>query len=88
MQRDFALNLFKDITYKNQCIAIVMAEAFRTVPERGIPEVEPIDVRVWKVIVGVHDTRTKLAKVQLELNLKIGELQLKAQLSMLPEIRD
>jgi len=65
-----------------------MAEACRTVPELGILEAEPIDVRVWKLAVVVRDAQTDLANVQLELNLNIAKLQLKAQPSTSPEIRE
>jgi len=65
-----------------------VAEAFRTVPELGIPKVELIDVWVQKLVARVCDARIELEKVQLELNLKITELQLKAQPSTLLEIRE
>jgi len=45
-------------------------------------------VRVRKLVAGVCDTHTKLEKVKLELNLKIIELQLKAQPSTPPEIKE
>lgn len=74
MQRDFSLNLVKDITHKKQNISIIMAEACRVVPDLGIPEAEPIYVSVRKLAARVCDTWTELAKFQLELNLKISEL--------------
>jgi len=63
MQRDSTLNLIKDIIDKNQCISTVVAKACMVVPELGILEVELIDVRVWKLTAGVHDTQTELEKV-------------------------
>jgi len=38
---------------KSQCIAKVMAEACRSVPELDIPEAEPVDVRVQKLTIRV-----------------------------------
>ena len=58
------------------------------VPELAIPEEELVEVRIHKLATGVHDTRTKMAWVQLELNLQIMELQLKAQPSTPPEVKD
>ena len=51
-----------------------MAKACRTILELGIPEAKLVDVRVQKLATGMHHAHTKLAKVHLELNLKIVEL--------------
>jgi len=87
-QKKFVIDLFKVITDKNECTAKVVPEACRSVPELGIPEDEPMDVRIRKLTAGVHEARTELEKVQFELNLKIVELELKAQPSTLPEVRE
>ena len=58
------------------------------VPEFAIPEEEPVDVHIHKLAIGVHDTRTEMAQVQLELNLLIIELQLRAQASTPPEVKE
>jgi len=47
------------------------------VPELAILEGESVEVCIRKLAIGVCDTCTELAKVQLDLNLQIG-LQLKA----------
>lgn len=47
-----------------------------------------MEARVRKLATGVHDTRAEMARVQLELNLQIAELQLKAQPSTSPEVRE
>lgn len=77
-----------NLSNKNQRIIKVADETCRKVPALAIPEVVPIDVQVQKLTTGVRDTHIELAKVQLELNLKIVELQLKAQPSTLPEVRE
>lgn len=48
------------------------------VPKLEIPKDENVDEQVHKLVTGVHNAHTKLAKVQLELNLQITEFQLKA----------
>jgi len=45
------------------------------VPELAILEEELVEVCIHKLATGVHDTRTKMVRVQLELNLQITELQ-------------
>ena len=58
------------------------------VPELAIPEEEPVEVCVHKLATGVHNARTEMARVQLELNLQITELHLKAQCSTPPEVKE
>ena len=77
-----------DLTDKNQYIIKVVDEACCTVPELEIPKAELVEVWVWKLATGVRDTCIELERVQLELNLKIVELQLKPQPSTLPEIEE
>jgi len=88
VQQDSTIGLVKDLTYKNQRIAKVMAEACRSVLELDIPKAELVDVRVYKLAIGVCNPHTELAKVQLEMNLKTAELQFKAQPSTPPKIRE
>ena len=52
------------------------------------PRLEPVEVCIHKLATRVRDTRTKMARVQLELNLQIPELQLRAQGSTLPEVKE
>lgn len=62
-----------------------MDEACHIVLEMDIPKAEPVEMRVQKIAMGMCNTRKKLAKIQMELNIKIIELQLKAQSSNLLE---
>lgn len=56
--------------------------------ELAIQAEEPVEVHVKKLVAGVHDGREEMAKVQLELNLQITELQLKAQPSTPPKVKE
>ena len=67
-----------EVTNQNKCIVQVVEEACRMVPELAIPEEESVEVRIRKLATGVRNTWTKMARVQLELNLQITELQLRA----------
>ena len=46
------------------------------------------EAHVRKLAIGVHDARVEMARVQLELNLQIVELQLKAQPSTPLEVKE
>jgi len=50
VQRDSTINLVSKLTYKNPCLTKVVDEACRTIPELDIPEAEPVDVRVRKLV--------------------------------------
>jgi len=54
----------------------------------AIPEEELVEVRTCKLATAVRDTQTKMAQVQLELNLQIKECQLRAQPSTPPEVKE
>ena len=56
--------------------------------ELAILEEELVEVHIRKLAIGVCDARTEMARFQLELNLKITELQLKAQPSTLLEVKE
>jgi len=58
------------------------------VPELAILKEKLVQVPIHKLAIGVCDTRTEMVKVQLELNLQIIELQLKAQPSTLLEVKE
>lgn len=47
--------------------------------ELDILDQELVEVRIRKLAMGVHDPPTEIAGVQLDLNLQIIDLQLKAQ---------
>lgn len=66
----------------------VVEEAFQMVPELAIQAEEPVEACICNLVTVVCDTREKMARVQLELNLQIAELQLKAQPSALLEVRE
>lgn len=63
-----------DVTDRKKRIVQVVEEACQMVSELAIPEEEPVEVHVHKISIGVYDAHTELAKVQLELNLHLGEL--------------
>ena len=56
--------------------------------ELDIHTKESVEVRVHKLATGVCNARAKMVRVQLELNLEITELQLKAQPSTPSEVRE
>lgn len=56
----------------------VIEEACQIVPDLAIPVEAPTEVHMQRLMVGLHEVQEKMAKVQLELNLQIAELQLKA----------
>jgi len=58
------------------------------VPELEIPIDAPAKARIHKLATGVSEAREEMAKVQLELNLQIVELRLKAQRSTHPKVRE
>jgi len=62
-------------------------EACLIVPELVILEKELIEVYVCNLATRVHGARTEMARVQLELNLHIIELQLKAQPLTMLEVK-
>ena len=58
------------------------------VPELAIPKEETVEVCIYKLATGVHDAQKKMARVQLELNLQITQLQLRAQPSTLSYVQE
>lgn len=63
-------------------------DACRHIPEPAIAADLSVEVRIHSLETGVHEARDEMTKVQLELNLYITELQLKAQPSTPSEIRE
>lgn len=47
-----------------------------------------MEAKIKKLVASVRDTKTEVAKVQFELNLKITEFELKSQPSTPPEVRE
>lgn len=76
------------VTKNNEHIIAMVVEACWTVPELNIIEDALVDARLRKLVAGVHKAWIELAKVQFELNLKIIELELRAQTSSPPEVRE
>ena len=66
----------------------VIGNACRSVPELAIPTDLPVEVLIHMLVVGVHKAREEMTKVQLELNLQIAKLWLKAQPSTPLEVRE
>lgn len=58
------------------------------VPKMAILAEAPAEARIQRLAAGVREVREEMAKVQLALNLQIAELQLKAQSSTPPEVRE
>lgn len=58
------------------------------VPELAIQVEEPVEVCVQKLVARVYEVKEEMAMVLLKLNLQIDELQLKAQPSTLPEVKE
>lgn len=56
--------------------------------ELVILEEDPVNVCIHKLATGVHEIRTKMERVHLELNLQITKLQLMAQPSTPPEVKE
>lgn len=56
--------------------------------ELAIQAEEPAEVRIWKLAAGMCKAKEEMAKVQLELNLQIAKLQLKAKPSTPIEIKE
>lgn len=73
---------------QNKQIVQVVEEAFQMVPELAIQVEEPVEACVRKLATGVCDARAEMARVQLELNLQLTKLQLRAQLSTLSKVRE
>lgn len=58
------------------------------VPKLAIAAEELAEVRIQILASRVHEGKEEMAKVQLELNLQISELQLKVQPSTPPEVKE
>lgn len=56
------------MTNQSKKIMQVIEEAYIMVPELAILEEEPIEVRICKLAMGVRDTQSEIAWVQMELN--------------------
>ena len=66
----------------------VLEEAYQMVPELAIPSDAPAEEHIHRLVAGVQNAREEMTKVQLELNLHIVKLRLKAQCSTPPKVRE
>lgn len=62
------------VTNQKKCIIQVVKETCQMVQELAILKEEPVKLHIYKLATGVCDTRTEMARVQLELNLQITKL--------------
>lgn len=88
LQRNASITAEAKATHQSKKIIQVMEDACRMVPELAIPEEKLVEVCISKLATGVRDTQTEMAWVQLELNLQITELQLRAQPSTPPKVKE
>lgn len=78
VEKSVALEAQKKVQAHNDQVAAMVVEACRTVPELHIPKEVPLEVNIRKMATSVRDAKTKVARDQFELNLKIIELELKS----------
>lgn len=88
LHRNVAIVAKTKVTNQSKKIMQVIEEACRMVPELAVPKEELVKVRIHKLATRVHDTQNEMVWVQLELNLQITKLQLKAQPSTPPEVKE
>lgn len=88
VEKMMVIGTWKKVHEKNECTVAVVAEACRTILELHILEEAPFQAKIQKLAIGLRDTRIEMAKVQFELNLKIGEIELRAQPSTPPEVKE
>lgn len=50
---------------------VAATKACRTVPKLHIPKEAPLEVKIKKLVAGVHDAKALVARVQFMLNMKI-----------------
>lgn len=64
---------------QNQQLVNTVNNACRRIPELAITTNLPVEVRIHSFTSGVRDVREETTRMQLELNIQIVELRLKAQ---------
>ena len=77
-----------EVLVQNQQLEQIVEEAFRRAPELEIAIDLLVGVRIHTLASGFHEAKEEVMRIQLELNLMITKLQLKAQPSMPPEVRE
>jgi len=53
-QKNFTIDLFKAIMDKNECMAKVVPDAYKIVPELDILKGRPVNVKIRKLIAGMR----------------------------------
>ena len=62
-----ALKVKETIQAQSAQLAVGVEKACRTVPELHIPEEAPLEAKIRKLVVGIHDAKAEVARVQFEL---------------------
>lgn len=65
-----------------------MEEAYSSILKLVMPSALPTGEKIQHLAARVHKTQEEATKVQLEINLQITELRLKAQPSTPPKVRE
>lgn len=76
------------VVLQNRQLVQLLDEACQRIPEMAILADTPIEARIHRLATGVHKAQEEMTKVQLELNLQIAEMRLKAQPSTPLEVRE
>ena len=63
IEKTTALEAWKKVQGWNKQFAVVLVEACRIFPELHIPEEASLDAKIRKLVAGVHDEKTEVAKV-------------------------
>lgn len=72
----------------NKILEQAMEEARSSVPKLVVPAELLVAEKIHHMVTGLHRAQEEAAKVQLELNLQIVELRLKAPPSTPPEVKE
>lgn len=67
-----------ELVLQNQQLVLVIGDACQNIPELAIPADLPTEVWIHRLAARVDETREEMTKIQLDLNLQIAKLWLKA----------
>ncbi len=76
------------VVSQNQQLVQVIYATCQSISELAITADIPVEERIDRLAEGVCEAQEKMRKVQLEMNLHIADLQLKAQSCTPPEVRE
>ena len=79
---------YDELVLQNLQLVQTVDDACQCVPELSIPANLPTEVCIHYLSSGFRNTREEISRVQLEINLQIVDLWLKAQPSTPPEVRE